>query len=188
MSDIAVIYKSHYGFTEAYARWIAEDLSADLLEAGAVRAADLAPYRVLVFGGGLYAGGVGVLPLLTKHFGLLKDKALYLFTVGAADVADPKNIASIRRSLAKVLTPEMLDRVRLFHFRGGLRYSEMSLLHRTMMSMLRGKLLKTPEDRFRPEDRMFLETYGQDVSFLDRDAIAPLVQEIRQLCEKERAQ
>ena len=188
MSDIAVIYKSHYGFAEAYARWIAGDLSADLLEAGTVRAGDLAPYRVLVFGGGLYAGGVGVLPLLTKNFSLLKDKALYLFTVGAADVADPGNIASIRRSLAKALTPEMLARVRLFHFRGGLRYSEMSLLHRTMMSMLRGKLLKTPEDRFRPEDRMFLETYGQDVSFLDRDAIAPLVQEIRQLCEKERAQ
>ena len=34
MSDIAVIYKSHYGFTEAYAHWLAEDLSADLLEAG----------------------------------------------------------------------------------------------------------------------------------------------------------
>ena len=176
MSDIAVIYKSHYGFAEAYARWIAGDLSADLLEAGTVRAGDLAPYRVLVFGVGLYAGGVGVLPLLTKNFSLLKDKALYLFTVGAADVADPGNIASIRRSLAKALTPEMLARVRLFHFRGGLRYSEMSLLHRTMMSMLRGKLLKTPEDRFRPEDRIFLETYGQDVSFLDRDAIAPLVQ------------
>ena len=95
MSDIAVIYKSHYGFTEAYARWIAEDLSADLLEAGAVRAADLAPYRVLVLGGGLYAGGVGVLPLLTKHFGLLQDKALYLFTVGAADVEDPENIVRV---------------------------------------------------------------------------------------------
>ena len=31
MSDIAVIYASHYGFTEAYARWLAEELAADLL-------------------------------------------------------------------------------------------------------------------------------------------------------------
>ena len=29
MSDIAVIYASHYGFTEAYARWLAEELAAD---------------------------------------------------------------------------------------------------------------------------------------------------------------
>ena len=33
MPDIAVIYASHYGFTEAYARWLAEELEAELLEA-----------------------------------------------------------------------------------------------------------------------------------------------------------
>ena len=91
MSDIAIIYSSHYGFTEAYAHWLAEDLSADLLEAGKVRREDLEKYGTIIYGGGLYAGGVGVLPLLTKNFSLLKDKALYLFTVGAADVADPGN-------------------------------------------------------------------------------------------------
>ena len=45
MSDIAVIYASHYGFTEAYARWLAQELAADLLEAGKVKSEDLEATR-----------------------------------------------------------------------------------------------------------------------------------------------
>ena len=177
MSDIAVVYASHYGFTETYARWIAEDLQADLLGSGSVR--DLSRYRCVVFGGGLYAGGVNGVSVLTKNFDRLTNTALFLFTVGAADVTDPENTASIRRSLARVLTPPMLERIQLFHLRGGLRYSEMRLLHRTMMAMLHKKLEKAAPDTLRPEDRMFLETYGRDISFLDRSSIAPLVEAVR---------
>lgn len=31
--NTAVIYKSHYGSTETYAKWLAEDLNAHLLQA-----------------------------------------------------------------------------------------------------------------------------------------------------------
>ena len=55
----------------------------------------------------------------------------------------------------------------------------MSMVHRTMMAMLRKVLLKKPEAELRSEDRVLLETYGQDISFLDRVAIAPLVEDIR---------
>ena len=73
----------------------------------------------------------------------------------------------------------MLEAVRMYHLRGGLRYSKMSVVHRTMMAMLRKVLLKKPEAELRSEDWALLETYGQDISFLDRTAIAPLVEDIR---------
>ena len=180
MSDIAVIYKSHYGFTEAYARWIAEDLSADLLEAGKVRREDLEKYGTIIYGGGLYAGGVNGISLLVKNAELLLGKKLYLFTVGASDPADPENINNIWNGIAKALPPNMLETIRIYHMRGGLRYSKMSMVHRTMMAMLRKVLLNKPEAELRSEDRALLETYGRDVSFLDRAAIAPLVEDIRQ--------
>ena len=162
MSDIAVIYASHYGFTEAYARWIAEELSGDLLEAKRVQSEDLRRYHTVIYGGGLYAGGVNGISLLTENFETLQGKNLFLFTVGAADVTDQENIASIRRSL-----------------RGGLQYSRMNLLHKSMMAMLRLSLLKKPESELGSDGRALLETYGQDVSFLDREAIAPLVADVR---------
>ena len=112
MSDIAIIYSSHYGFTEAYAHWLAEDLSADLLEAGKVRREDLEKYGTIIYGGGLYAGGVNGISLLVKNAELLLGKKLYLFTVGASDPADPENINNIWNGIAKALPPNMLETIR----------------------------------------------------------------------------
>lgn len=177
--NTAIIYKTKYGFTETYARWIAEDLGADLLVADKVKTADLQNYGIIIYGGGLYAGGVSGITTLTKNFESIKDKALYLFTVGAADVTDQKNINSIRNSLSRVLTPSMMQAIKLYHFRGGMKYSEMSLTHRAMMGMMIKMVRKKPESELRAEDRMMLDTYGQDVDFTDRRMIASLLEDIK---------
>lgn len=118
----AVIYKSHYGATETYAKWLAEDLGADLLQSDRVKPADLQQYQIIVYGGGLYAGGINGIALLTKNFELIKDKALYLFTVGAADVTDPENLKNIRSALEQKLPPAMREKLHIYHLRGGMRY------------------------------------------------------------------
>ena len=176
----AVIYQSKYGFTEIYAQWIAEALGADLLKAETVKAADLQKYGTIVYGGGLYAGGVSGISLLTKNFERIKDKALYLFTVGAADVNDPENTTAIRSALKKVLPPPMQETIHIYHLRGGMRYSKMSFIHRGMMDMMIKMVQKKPEIELRAEDKMMLETYGQDVDFTDQQAIAPLIADIKE--------
>ncbi len=181
MNKIAVIYKSKYGFTESYARWIAEDLSTDLLQSDSVKHSDLQKYDVLIFGGGLYAGGLSGISLLTKNFDSLKDKKLYIFTVGAADVTDPENIKSIRSSLSHKLTPSMQESVQIYHLRGGLSYSKMSFVHRTMISMLVKMVRKKPENELSNEEEQMLESYGQDVDFTNRQTIEALVSNVRQL-------
>lgn len=175
----AVIYKSHYGATETYAKWLAEDLGADLLQADKVKPVDLQQYQTIVYGGGLYAGGVNGIALLTKNFECIKNKALYLFTVGAADVTDPENTNGIRSALKQKLPPAMWEKLHIYHLRGGMRYSKMNFMHRTMMNMMVKMLRKKPENELRAEDKIMLDTYGQDVNFTDRAAIVPLVSDIR---------
>ncbi|MEW9054060.1 MAG: flavodoxin domain-containing protein [Neobacillus sp.] len=177
--NTAVIYKTKYGFTETYAQWIAEDLGADLLVADKVKTANLQNYSTLIYGGGLYAGGVSGIATLTKNFESIKDKTLYLFTVGAADVTDQKNIDSIRNSLSRVLTPPMMQAIKIYHFRGGMKYSKMSLIHRAMMSMMIKVVRKKPESELSAEDKMMLKTYGQDVDFTDRRMITSLIDDIK---------
>ncbi|BCJ96549.1 hypothetical protein acsn021_41180 [Anaerocolumna cellulosilytica] len=177
--NTAVIYKSHYGSTEIYAKWLAKDLDADLLQAEQVKPADLQKYQTIVYGGGLYAGGVNGIALLTKNFELIKDKALYLFTVGAADVTDPENLKNIRSALEQKLPPAMREKLHIYHLRGGMRYSKMNFMHRTMMNMMVKMLRKKAENELRAEDKIMLETYGQDIDFTDRAAIVPLVADIR---------
>lgn len=181
MAKMIVAYKSRYGFTEKYAHWIAQETGADLAEAGKIKVEDLQYYDVVIYGGGLYAGGVNGISLITKAFPSIADKALYLFTVGAADVCDEENINNIRQSLAKVLTPEMRSKIKIFHFRGGIDYPRLSSIHRIMMSMMVKTIRKKGEAELSGEEKMMLDTYGQRVDFTDRTAIAGMIDELKLL-------
>lgn len=175
----AIIYRSKYGATKTYAQWLAEDLGARLLCGDQVKPEDLTQYDCIIYGGGLYAGGVNGFSLITKNFELLKAKSLYLFTVGAADVTDPENIKNIRANLNNVMTPAMAEKISIYHFRGGMCYSRMSLIHRAMMSMMLKVLRKKPESERKAEDKVMLEAYVQDTDFTDRQALQPLVDQVR---------
>ena len=115
MRNIAVIYKSKYGTTKQYAEWIAEALNATLLEASAVKPAQLAEFEIVVYGGGLYAGGVDGVKLVTKN----PCKQLIVFTVG---LADPKT-TDYTAILNKNFTAEQLSKTKVFHLRGGINYA-----------------------------------------------------------------
>lgn len=105
-----------------------------------------------------------------------RKRKVILFTCGIANPEDPDNVSSIRKSLAKILSPEMLKHIRIFHLRGAIDYSRLNLIHRSMMSMLRRMLLKKDAGSLREEDRQLLETYGKFVDFTDRKSIHPLIE------------
>jgi len=69
----------------------------------------------------------------------------------------------------------MMSHIRFFHLRGCIDYSELSLIHKSMMAMLRRMLLKKDTASLTNEDRQLLATYGKRVDFINRDAILPLV-------------
>lgn len=175
----AVIYQSKYGSTETYAQWIAADLGADLLQAKQISPAVLRQYDAIIYGGGLYAGGVSGLGQLTKNFESIRDKALFLFAVGASDMTDSVNVKAIRENLQKALPPAMWEAAHVYCLRGGMFYSKMSLSHRMMMNMMIKMLRKKPESELRSDAKAMLETYGQDSDFTDRETIVPLVADVR---------
>ena len=176
MKKIVVIYESKYGFTKRYAQWIAEELHCPLFERKTLDPQQLHTYDVIIYGGGLYAGGMSGLKQFSKNQIIFSDKQLILFTCGLADPNNPENIATIRRSLAKILQPEMRSRTQIFHLRGGIDYARLTLVHRSMMSMLRKALMKKDANSLREEDRQLLDTYGKHVDFTDRASIQPLIQ------------
>ncbi len=176
MHQTIVLYQSHYGSTKRYAQWIAKALSCPACESKKFPAQDLAGYDTVVFGGGLYAGGVNGVKFIRRNWKLLSDKRVVLFTCGLADPDNLKNAANIRDSLSRALSEEILNRLRLFHLRGDMDYSRLSFTHRSMMAMLRKMLLKKEGDgSLSPEDRMLLDTYGKSLDFTDEKTIQPLV-------------
>ena len=184
MNDTIILFESKYGSTEKYAKWIAEELYCPLMEVKSCKPADMKGFNTIIYGGGLYAGGVSGIKLLTKNCELLAEKNVIIFTCGLADPDDPENVSHIRKALSNVLPVGLRERVHLFHFRGGIDYSRLSIVHRAMMSMLRKALLKKDEKDLRQEDRYLLDTYGKRVDFTDRRAILPLVELVRELNDR----
>lgn len=175
MKKCVVVYESKYGATKKYAEWIAEDLNADLFERKAASADGLAAYDVIVYGGGLYAGGVSGLPFIVKNFDKIKDKKILLFTCGLGDPNVYENVASIQKGLKKALTPEMQRVMEIYHLRGGMDYSKLSFIHRSMMSMVQKSVAKKDPSTLTEEDVQMMETYGKTIDFSDRSTIKPLV-------------
>ena len=77
--------------------------------------------------------------------------------------------------MAKILTAEQME-LPIFHLRGGIDYSRLGFVHKSMMGMLKKMLESKPEQELTGEDRQILATYGKIVDFTDRASIRPLIE------------
>jgi menaquinone-dependent protoporphyrinogen IX oxidase len=83
MNKIAVIYYSKHGATKMYAEKLAEAVGADLFDAHDVKYADIRDYDVIVYGGGIYSGGIKGIEFLKKSWRKgLSAKKVITFAVG----------------------------------------------------------------------------------------------------------
>ena len=88
MKQIVVVYRSKYGSTKKYAEWIARELGATLCTQKEASLKSLLQYDVIIYGGGLYAGGIAGFPKIKKHFPGFTGKNLVLFAVGSSPASD----------------------------------------------------------------------------------------------------
>lgn len=172
MNKTAVIYKSKYGSTKQYAEWISNRINADLFEISNITAAKLLEYDTIIYGGGLYASGINGISLITKNFNKINKKNLIIFTVG---LASTENKEIFKPIIDKNFTKEMQKSIQIFHFRGGIDYKKLSLVHKPMMAMLKKIVSKKNPDELTEDDKSMLETYGKKVDFTDIKTIEPLV-------------
>jgi len=175
MKNIAVIYKSKYGTTKRYAEWIAQELSATLMEESQVKPSQLQSYDVVVYGGGLYASGILGQKLVAEN----PCKRLIVFTVGLArpEITDYSSI------LEKNFPPELLAKTKVFHLRGGIDYQKLSLVHKGMMAMMKKMVTQKAGKEASGDEQAFLETYGGTVDFTDKKTIEPILAFVRGMIE-----
>ena len=163
---IAVIYRSKYGTTKQYAAWIAEALEAQLFERRAVKAAQLTDFDMVIYGGGLYAGGIIGVGLVTKN----PCKKLVLFTVG---LATPEN-TDYSEILEKNIPSEMRKSTKVFHLQGGIDYGKLGIVHKSMMAMIKRTVAR--KKALTNDDKEFMATYGKKVNLTNQQSIMPLVE------------
>lgn len=172
---IVVVYNSKSGFTQKYAKWIAEAVQADLLVGKNTKVQDLMPYDIVIFGGGLYAGGINGLKLVTNHYSQLKDKKIIVFCLGATPVRD-EIVEEVKN---KNLTAEQRDHIAFFMLRGGFNYHKLGSADKVLMNILKFKLKR--KKVLSADERGMLNSYSQPLDFTSQKNISPIVDYINKV-------
>lgn len=178
MGRNVVVYKSKYGSTKAYAQWIAKELKCDIYEAKDINNHKLVGYDNIIFGGGLYAGGINGSKIISKNFSNFKNKNIIVFTVGLSSTEDS---SIFKPAIDRNFSVDMQNEISFFHLRGGIDYKKLSLMHKPMMAMLKSVIAKKKPEELTSDDKQLLETYGKKVDFVDLNTVTPLIKHIRNL-------
>jgi menaquinone-dependent protoporphyrinogen IX oxidase len=173
MDKKLVIYSSKYGHTKKYAEWLAEELQADICDIKNIL--PVQNYSTIIFGSSLYAGRNKVATLIVKYFEQLKDKKVVLFTVGILNPNSETNLVETNKELDKVLSPEIREKVKIFHIRGGIDSSKLSISHKIMMKFVQSIVSKKAENERNDSERDFLAVYGKTIDFSDKKMLEPVI-------------
>jgi menaquinone-dependent protoporphyrinogen IX oxidase len=174
MKKTAVIYKSKYGSTEKYAKWIAEAAHADIYKVSDIKVDRLKDYEVIVYCGGLYAGGMLGFSFIKNNYGKFSDKKLIVVAVGAT----LKKEEAEEEVKKQNLTAEMIEKVQFFLLRGGLNYKKMNFIDRLLMFMLIKSVKLKKTEVLNPDTKGMIATYGKVVDFTNKNTILPIVNAI----------
>ena len=172
-----ILYGSHYGSSRRYAQKLSEQTN---IPAVSYKYTPSLSYKnLIIYLGGMYAGGILGLKKTLHGFSLRDRQKLILVTVSLSDPELQENQKNIRRSLQKQLPAELYNKAKIFHLQGAIDYQKLSLLHQTMMMMLHRSLQNKPAEKWNKEDQAFIETYDKQVDFVDFDALQPIIDEIK---------
>lgn len=167
-----VLYKSKYGTTEKYAKWIADELGADLESIDKVKASQLRSHDTIIIGGGIYAGSLNCFNFVKKYTLTLSGKNIFMFAVGASP-ASRKAVNDLR---IKHFT-RAIEKIPLFYFRGAWKKSEFGFKDRTLCNMLAKQVAKKSPNEFEPWERALVEAEeaGGDFDWTDKENIKEFI-------------
>ena len=173
-----IIYGSCYGTTKQYAEELSKRTNIKAVSFKEVTS-QINEYDNIIYLGGLYAGGVLGLLKTLKKIKNISDKKIILVTVGLADPTIEENKTNIRKQLKSQISKEIFENITIFHVRGGIDYSKLNFVHKTMLKLLYNSVKRLPEDAQTAEDRAMIETYNKKVNFVDFSSLDKIINEIK---------
>ncbi len=175
MSNI-IIYGSHYGTTKQYAKELSRRTNIEAISFENVK--EINNYDKIIYLGGLYAGGVLGMTKTLKKLNKISNKTIILVTIGLSDPTDEKNINNIRNNIKSQIQKEIFEKAKIFHLRGGIDYSKLNFVHKTMMKLLYNAVKNVPNETQTAENRAMIETYNKKVDFIDFSGLDKIINEI----------
>ena len=131
MKKTLVLYKSKTGFSEKYARWIAEELDCDLAEFSTFDRSKLQNYQLIIYGAGLYAGQINGIGRIKRW---MEENPRIIWVVFATGATPDKQAyeelifkSNFRQGEARP--------AHFFYLLAGINYEKMGFFNRLLMKI-----------------------------------------------------
>lgn len=170
----AVIYYSKTGFTEKYAKWLAEETNGECIPYARAQKMDFSEYDVIVFGSWCHAGFIKNLKWFKKNLPRWQEKKKIVFAVGGSPADNP----SIPQSLRNNFNDAEWEQIKTFYCPGGFCYERMDTKSKLMMKMFCKMLSakKNPTEEEKIMAKMISHSY--DIS--DKKYILPITEWLKE--------
>ena len=198
MEKAIVIYKSKYGATEQYARWIAEELGCAAVSMDEVKKNDLKDYDTIIYGGGVQAGGIKELDKFLKWF-KVDLKIWEMYRNGKLDHDDLVKSGVQRRKLIVFACGINLDdeaareqlleinfpkayqkNIPCFYMPGEYHPEKLDRIEKFIMNTAEKFLRGKKEVDVTDNDRKVLEYMEHGCNLIDKSRIKPLLEAARE--------
>lgn len=170
---VAVVYKSKTGFVEKYAKWIAEELSADIFKATETTIDKLMAYDTIIYGGGLYVSGINGVKLIKNNLDKLKGKKVVVYASGAT----PPRKEALDEVISHNFTAEQQKKIKFFYLRGGFDYSKLALKDKILMTLLKWRI--KGKSKLTADEKGMYAAYYKPVDFTKKKNIEALTAYVR---------
>jgi menaquinone-dependent protoporphyrinogen IX oxidase len=168
-----VVYKSISGFTQKYARWIAEELASDCIPIEEIGKARLEDCDLVIFGGSLHAVGINGYKRFKSYIPRIGAGKIVVFAVGAS----PAKAGVEEEIRSENLKGEEERRIPLFYLRGGFDYSKLDFANKFLMQLLKLKMKLSKEKT--ADERGMLAAYDKPLDATRREKLEPLLAYIK---------
>ncbi len=162
-----ILYRTTYGATEQYARWLSEETGFPAMPLREVKKNQLRSVGCVIIGCPIHAGRPTAAGWIRKHWPLLADRPVILFTTSGA----PPELPALKEGFATSLPEHIRSRIEYYPLGGRMIMSELKPVHRLLMRI--GQMVEKDPDA---KAGMVL-----DIDNVDRSSIAPILDHIRSL-------
>lgn len=127
-----IVFKSRYGATELYAKWLGHILGLPVYEADDITPARLNGFDYVICGTSLYVGKMLIAKWLRSYQDRLSGKKVFMFIVCATPATD---MTAFNKIIASNVSRKMRDSISFFFLRGRVIKKALTLSDRIILRM-----------------------------------------------------
>jgi menaquinone-dependent protoporphyrinogen IX oxidase len=139
-----IIYKSKYGSTKKYAKWISEKFNFDCISPKHFHKIDIKKYDTIILGSLVYRGKLKIRDFLVNNWAKVKDKEVLLYAVGAAKPSSK----AFEKFYFSNIPKHIRNKITFFPLRGKFNFKQLTIFDKiqTLIRLIRMKPSKTKRE------------------------------------------